>query len=210
MESLLREKTTLGERINRVEKQNQRLKTFLVILSMSFLALVLIGAKVGLNDGHFRQVIAEGISIVDDTGREIILIGSKKEEGTGMRILNKAGKRVVGIGIAADGGGSGILVADKEGRPRIGIGMDEGVPSLAMTNENEKKILAMGGDMKGYGFVVMDENEVERVGLGINKGDAGVVIYDDRGQYARGMIRQKNGTHYTSYIDENGKEIIER
>jgi hypothetical protein len=210
MESLLREKTTLGERINRVEKQNQRLKTCLAILSMSFLALVLIGAKVGLNDGHFRQVIAEGISIVDDTGREIILIGSKKEEGTGMRILNKAGKRVVGIGIAADGGGSGILVADKEGRPRIGIGMDEGVPSLAMTNENEKKILAMGGDMKGYGFVVMDENEVERVGLGINKGDAGVVIYDDRGQYARGMIRQKNGTHYTSYIDENGKEIIER
>jgi hypothetical protein len=210
MESLLREKTTLGERINRVEKQNQRLKTFLVILSMSFLALVLIGAKVGLNDGHFRQVIAEGISIVDDTGREIILIGSKKEEGTGMRILNKAGKRVVGIGIAADGGGSGILVADKEGRPRIGIGMDEGVPSLAMTNENEKKILAMGGDMKGYGFVVMDENEVERVGLGINKGDAGVVLYDDKGQYVRGMIRQKNGTHYTSYIDENGKEIIER
>ena len=210
MESLLSEKTTLGERINRVEKQNQRLKTCLVILSMSFLALVLIGAKVGLNDGHFRQVIAEGISIVDDTGQEIMLIGSQKGVGTGIRILNNAGKRVVGIGITADEGGSGILVADKEGRPRIGIGMDEGVPSLAMTNENEKKILAMGGDMKGYGFVVMDENEVERVGLGINKGDAGVVIYDDRGQYARGMIRQKNGTHYTSYIDENGKEIIER
>jgi hypothetical protein len=26
----------------------------------------------------------------------------------------------------------------------------------------------------------------------------------------RGMIRQKNGAHYSSYIDENGKEIIER
>ena len=210
MESLLREKTTLSERINRVEKQNRRLKTCMVVLSMSFLALVLIGAKAGVNDGHFRQVIAEGISIVDDTGQEIMLIGSQKGVGTGIRILNKAGKRIVGIGVTADEGGSGILVADKEGRPRIGMGMDEGIPSLVITNENEKKILAMGGDMKGYGFVVMDENEVERVGVGFNKGDAGIVIYDDKGQYVRGMIRQKNGTHYMSYVDENGNEIIER
>jgi hypothetical protein len=210
MKSLHREKATLSERMNRLEKQNRRLKTCMAVLSISFLAIVLMGAKAGVHDGHFRQVIAEGISIVDDTGREIILIGSKKEEGTGMRILNKAGKRVVGIGITADEGGSGILVADKEGRPRIGMRMDEGVPSLAMTNENEKKILAMGGDMMGYGFVVMDENEVERAGMGVKEGNVGVVIYDDKGQYVRGMIRQKNGTHYTSYMDENGKEIIER
>jgi len=210
MKSLHREKATLSERMNRLEKQNRRLKTCMALLSISFLALVLMGAKAGLHDGHFRQIIAEGISIVDDTGREIILIGSKKEEGTGMRILNKAGKRVVGIGITADEGGNGILVADKEGRPRIGMGMDEGVPSLAMTNENEKKILAMGGNMMGYGFVVMDENEVERAGMGFKEGNVGVVIYDDKGQYVRGMIRQKNGTHYTSYMDENGKEIIER
>ena len=210
MKSLHKEKAPLNERMNRLENQNRRLKTAMAVLSISFLVLVLMGAKAGVHDGHFRQIIAEGISIVDDTGREIILIGSKKEEGTGMRILNKAGKRVVGIGITADEGGSGILVADKEGRPRIGMGMDEGVPSLAMTNENEKKILAMGGDMTGYGFVVMDENEVERAGMGVKEGNVGVVIYDDKGQYVRGMIRQKNGTHYTSYVDENGKEIIER
>jgi hypothetical protein len=210
MKSLHSEKATIIERMNRLEKQNRRLKTCMAVLSVSFLALVLMGAKAGMHDGHFRQVIAEGISIVDDTGQEIMLIGSQKGVGTGIRILNKAGKRVVGIGITADEGGSGILVADKEGRPRIGMGMDEGVPSLAMTNENEKKILAMGGDMKGYGFVVMDENEVERAGMGFKEGDAGVVIYDDQGQYVRGMIRQKNGTHYLSYVDENGKEIIER
>jgi hypothetical protein len=210
MKSLHSEKATIIERMNRLEKQNRRLKTCMAVLSVSFLALVLMGAKAGMHDGHFRQVIAEGISIVDDTGQEIMLIGSQKGVGTGIRILNKAGKRVVGIGITADEGGSGILVADKEGRPRIGMGMDEGVPSLAMTNENEKKILAMGGDMKGYGFVVMDENEVERAGMGFKEGDAGVVIYDDQGQYVRGMIRQKNGTHYMSYVDENGKEIIER
>jgi hypothetical protein len=26
----------------------------------------------------------------------------------------------------------------------------------------------------------------------------------------RGMIRQQNGVHYSSYVDESGKEIFER
>ena len=209
MKSLPREKATLQERMERIEKQNRCLKSCMVVLVLSFLALAVMGAKAGPNDGHFRQIIAEGITIVNGAGQELILIGSKKE-GTGIRVLNKAGKSVLSIGITADEGGSGILVSDKEGRPRIGLGMDEGVPSVALTDENGKKILALGGDEKGYGFVIMGENEVERVGLGFKEGNTGVAIYDDNGQYVRGMIRQKNGTHYSSYVDENGKEIIVR
>jgi hypothetical protein len=210
MKSLPMEKATLQQRMERIEKQNRCLKSFMVALVLSIVALAVIGAKAGPGDGHFRQIIAEGISIVDGAGQEVILIGFGKEEGTGIRILNKAGKRVVGIGIAGEEEGSGILIADKEGRPRIGLGMDEGLPSLAMVNEKGKKIMAMGGDERGYGLVVMDGNEVERVGLGFKEGNTGVVIYDDNGQYVRGMIRQKNGVNYSSYVDENGKEIFVR
>ena len=210
MRSLPREEATLQERMERIEKQNRCLKRYMVVLVLSLLALAVMGAKAGTRDGNFRHITAEEIIIVDSAGQEIIGIGSREEAGTGIRILSKAGKRVVGIGITADGGGSGILVADKEGRPRIGLGMDEGVPSLAMMDEKEKKIMAMGGNEKGYGFVIMDGNEVERAGLGFKGGNTGVMLYDDKGQYVRGMIRQKNGTHYFSYVDENGKEIIER
>lgn len=207
MKSLPREKAMFHDRIEKIEKQNRRLKNYMVFLVLSFLALAVMGAKTGPNDGHFRQITAERISFVDGAGQERMLIGYS-EEGTGIKVLNKAGKKVLGIGINADEEGSGILVADKEGRPRIGLGLDEGVPSVVMINENEKKILAMGGDEKGYGFVVMDENEVERAGLGFKDGDTGIVIYDDQGKYVRGMIRQKNGVHYSSYVDENGKEVI--
>jgi hypothetical protein len=79
-----------------------------------------------------------------------------------------------------------------------------------MINERGKKTIGMGGDDRGYGLVIMDDKEVERVGLGFKEGNTGVLIYDDNGQYVRGMIRQKNGTHYSSYMDENGKEIIVR
>ena len=77
-----------------------------------------------------------------------------------------------------------------------------------MVDENGKKTLVMGGNEKGYGFVIMDDNEVERAGLGFKDGDTGVMIYDDTGKYVRGMIRQKNGVHYSSHVDENGKEVI--
>ena len=88
--------------------------------------------------------------------------------------------------------------------------MDEGVPSIAITDDNEKKILAMGGDERGYGFVVMDGNEVERAALGFKEKDTGVIIYNDKGESVRGMIRNKDGVNYSFYVDENGKEIIER
>ena len=207
MESFSRKKATLHERIERIEKQNRRLKNTMFFLVLSFLALALMGAKTGTYDGHFRQIIAERISFVDGAGQERMLIGSS-EEGTGIKVLNKAGKKVLGIGIAGDEGGSGILVNDKEGRPRIGLGLDEGVPSVVMVDENGKKIMAMGGNEKGYGFVIMDDNEVERAGLGFKDGNTGVMIYDDNGKYVRGMIRQKNGVHYSSHVDENGKEVI--
>jgi hypothetical protein len=88
--------------------------------------------------------------------------------------------------------------------------MDEGLPSFAMVNKNGKKIMAMGGDEAGYGLVIMDEKEVERVGVGFKKGNTGFMIFDDHGQYVRGVIRQANGVHYSSYVDENGKEVIGR
>jgi hypothetical protein len=103
-----------------------------------------------------------------------------------------------------------MLVADAEGRPRIGLGVEGGLPSMAIVNEKGKKIMGLGGNDKGYGFVVMDENEVERAGLGFKDGNTGLALYDDTGEYVRGMIRQSNGAHYTSYVDENGKEILER
>ena len=210
MKSSPEERATLLERIEKIEKQNRRLKSYMVVFVLSLLALAAMGAKAGTQDGHFRQIIAEGICIVDGAGQELILIGFAKDEGTGIKILNKTGKRVMSIGIAADEGGSGILVADKEGRPRIGLGMEGELPSIAVVNEKGKKIMAIGGDESGYGLVIMDEKEVERAGVGFKEGNTGFVIYGDNGQYVRGMIRQKNGVHYSSYVDENGKEVIMR
>jgi hypothetical protein len=197
-------------RIEQVEKQNRNIKRVTGSLAVLVLAFVFLGAQSVMQEGQFSKITVQEITVVDSMGKPRVLLGST-DEGTGVRILNAQGKRIVGLGIAADGGGSGMLVADQDGAPRLGLGMDEGIPSLAVTNKDGKKIIGLGGDDKGYGFVVMDANEVERGGFGIDgKGNTGFVLYDDQGQYVRGMIRQQDGVHYSSYVDENGKEVIHR
>lgn len=209
MDSLTIETSKTHERIERIEKQNRRLKGALFVVALSLLALALMGAKSGPHDGQFRHIIAERITIVDGAGQELIALGSSGE-AIGLRVMNKAGQRVVGLGVSADGGGSGMLIADDQGRPRIGLGLDEGLPSMAMVNERGRKIIAIGGDDRGYGLAVMDENEVERVALGFKEGASGFALYNEQGQYLRGMIRQKDGVHYWSSVDEKGKEVILR
>ena len=208
MKTVPRQKMTIIERLEKVERHNRQLKRSMTFLALIFLALVLMGAKSGMQEGHFSQITTERITIVDNEGRELILIGSNNER-TGIRMLSKEGKRVLGLGYSISDGESGILVADNDGRPRIGLGMDGDVPGVALVNENGKKILAMGGDERGYGFSILDESEVQRASIGYKKGFTGVILLDDQGQYVRGMIRDSNGSHYFSHVDANGVEIID-
>lgn len=209
MKSLQREVEKLNQRLDSVQKQNRRIKKFAGLLCLPILAVFLLGNKAALENGHFRNITAEGITIVNSAGEKIVFIGTTSD-GAGLDVFNKNGKTVVSLGIAKDQKGSGFLVADSNGTPRIGWGMEQEIPSIAITDTNGKKIIGIGGGKTGYGIALMDNNEVERVGIGFQDGNSGFGIFDDQGGYVRGMIRQKNGVHYTSYIDENGKEIINR
>lgn len=199
----------LNERFDKLQKQNLRLKKYTCISCLLLVTFFLLGSKAALENGHFRNITAEGISIVNSAGQKLVYIGSTKE-GNGLDVFNKQGKRVVSLGITKDESGSGFLVADSSGTPRIGFGMDQKIPSIAIADTKGKKIIGIGGGETGYGLTLMDEKEVERIGVGFHKGNSGFMIFDDQGAYVRGIIRQNDGTHYTSHIDENGKEIISR
>lgn len=209
MRAPVEEKTALDKRLANIEKQNKRLKLGMLALALLLVPLFLLGAKPGPHDGQFGQIIAKGITIQDGSGNALIKIGSDKEEGIGISIFNTKGKRIMSMGVSVDEKGSGIMVSDTAGRPRIGLGMDQGIPGIALVDEKGTKIIAMGGDANGYGLMVNDSMEVKRVGLGYKDGNAGIMLYDEKGEYVRGLIRQKDGLNYSSYFDKNGKEIFE-
>lgn len=210
MQSLIQEKSTLEMRLDRIEKQNKRLKSFMVMFSLLLVPLFLLGAKQGLQDAEFGQISAQGLTIRDGSGNQLITIGTNKEEGIGISIYNQTGQRVLTLGVPADGEGNGIMVSDAEGRPRIGLGMDEGLPGIALLDKKSSKMLAMGGDNKnGYGLLISDSKEVQRIGLGFRDGNAGIMLYDEKGQYIRGLVRQQDGLHYASHIDKEGNEVFD-
>ena len=149
----------LVRRMERVESQHRRIKSLSGVLDVVLLAVVLMGAQAAMQDGQFRKITAYEVTIVDSMGKPRVQIGTS-DEGTGIRILNAKGKRIVGLGLPLDEEGSGLMVADNEGVPRIGLGMDQGIPSIAMTNEAGKKVIGLGGNADGYGLVVMSAEEV--------------------------------------------------
>ena len=208
MKSTLPEFTVLRERMEKIEQQNKRLKRGMVALAGSLLVLMIMGAKIGMKDGHFRNITASRISILDISGKEIMTIGKDEDKGTGIRIYNTSGKRIIGLGLTADEHGSGMLVADNDGTPRFGLGMDKGVPSIAIVNETGKKVIGLGGNNKGYGLVIMDGNEIERAGIGFKDGNSGVALFNAEGEYIRGMVQRADGSHFSSYADGLGHEIF--
>lgn len=198
---------TLHTRIDRLEKQNRRLQSAMAVLIITILTLLVMGAKTAWNDGLFREIKAREITIIDAKGKKIIGLGTDDTLGTGLSVYNSQGVKMLSLGVTADERGSGIMVADRKGRARLGLGMDRGVPSLAMADENGKKLIALGGNNDGYGLVIMDGNEVERAGVGYKEGNTGIAIYDKQGQSVRGMILEENGRHYLFQVDENGNEM---
>ena len=156
MQSSIQEIAKLQLRLDVMERQNKQLKKVFVILTLLLVPLFLLGAKHGAQDAEFGQITATGITIRDASGMELVAIGSDKEKGSGISIFNHAGKPVITLGVPVDGIGSGMMVSDAEGRPRIGLGMDEGIPGLALVDEKGAKILAMGGGgevLPGYRLV---------------------------------------------------------
>lgn len=208
MKSTSLEFTQLHERLEKIEQQNRRLKRGMLVLAGSLLVLMVMGAKVGMKDGHFRSITAGKITIIDTSGKELVTIGKLEDTGTGIRIYNQEGKRVVGIGTNADESGSGILVADNNGTPRFGLGMDKDVPSIAITNEEGKKVIGLGGNNQGYGLVIMDANEVQRAGIGYKNGNSGVALFSAEGEYVRGMVQRADGSHFSSHADGKGNEVF--
>ncbi len=66
-----------------------------------------------------------------------------------------------------------------------------------------------GGDKDGYGMLISDNKEVQRIGLGFRDGNAGIMLYDDKGQYVRGMVRQKDGLELLLLYRQDGKEVFQ-
>lgn len=168
MESPMME--VLGRRLDRLERQNRRLRVMAWSASVAVLVFMAIGlAPKTANTAETAQksIVAHAISIVDAQGNPRIVLGMDPATGPVVTILNKKGDPAATMGtVDKDGssairlsdkndkggasifntadGTSGMILDDKGGvtRATIGVGPD-GTPVVSLNSKDEKVTAAM-------------------------------------------------------------------
>lgn len=91
----------LSRRLDKIESQNRIFKVYAGFITLLFMAVLFMGNTAVLQNGRFKNITAQGLTIVDSGGEKLIFIG-KAADGTGLEVFNKNNKRVFGLGINKD------------------------------------------------------------------------------------------------------------
>ena len=124
---------TLANRLERVEKQNRRLK-FMGILLLA-LGIIMGSLEIAMSSNtplytplfRAKMIVAEEINIVDKDSNIVAKLGIKDKTST-----------IIGGQKVVDPGGVTLLLSDKSNNSRISIGFGLGVASIMLYDENSK------------------------------------------------------------------------
>ena len=74
----------LNRRLDKIENQNRIYKIYAAIVTLLFMAVLFMGNTAALQNGHFKNITAQGLTIVNSAGEKLIFMG-KADAGTGLR-----------------------------------------------------------------------------------------------------------------------------
>jgi hypothetical protein len=141
------------ERLEKVERQNRRLRG----AGIAVLVLAVAGLLMGQAMPRARIVEAEGFVLKD-----------------------AAGKVWAKLDVFKDGPGLGLY--DENGKPRAMLSAFKAGPGLSLFDENGKTRTTLDVFKAGPGLALRDENDKLRAGLVVGKDGPGLALYDEAGK----------------------------
>ena len=175
------ELTAVVARLEKVERQNRRLRR----AGIAVLVLAAAGLLMGQATPKARIVEAEGFFLKDEKGNIRALLGVNKVgpglEGPGLGLFDEKGKLRALLAVGKEG--PGLALFDKDDKPRIGLGiMVKDVPVLYLSDENGKVRARLGVNKAGPELYVSDENGKPRAGLAVVKAGPVLRLSDENGK----------------------------
>jgi len=178
----------VNDRVERLEREVRLLKFFASCTSVLLLVGALAAAHTNNSDDQVLR--ARGIVIVDDAGRERILIGAPIPEAKNRLRTNLtrvdsawAGRYPKGAYMKwyADyrNAVSGMLVLDEHGVDRVVVGDSLPDPNIGRRIGSSAGVLindAQGFERSGYGLLSVKGSDRVVLGLDTNRGEEGVVL----------------------------------
>ena len=111
------------------------------------------------NDGVFDTIIARHLYIVDDDGKEMVVLFSDGYGG-GVFVQDKAEKPMVGLR-SIDGGYVSVL--DKAGKKMVGLGSGDNGGYVFLHDKAEKIVVGLGSADGGFVSVLDKAGNVKRL-----------------------------------------------
>ncbi len=163
---------TLTQRLDRLERENRRLK---VAGTIVFLVLVAVGAMGQVLPKAVPKVVeAERFVLRDARGKMLATLGTD-----GLVLADQNGKFRAALGVGTDGSAS-LIFDDQNEKPRVTLGvLDDGTPHLALLDQNEKPRLALAVGTDGTPHLALfDQNKKPRLALDVGTSGPSVVLGD--------------------------------
>ncbi len=177
---------TLTQRLDRLERENRRLKIAGAVLLLALAAVGVMGQvlpkavpkvveaeRFVLRDtrGRTRATLdAEGsgtlaLSLYDQNGKIRASLAVEADGTPRLDLVDQNGKQRVALNVVKDA--SALVLADQNGKGRISLTvLPGGRPDLALSDQNGKTRLVLDVGTSGPSVVLYDENEKERAVLG--------------------------------------------
>ncbi len=144
----------LAERVNRLERENRRLKQ----CGLALLSLAGVGLLMGQAAPRANVVQAQRVVIVDEEGNERIVMAAAKDQAN-IFLKNGRGQSSVVLSVAKDS--AGLSVTDAEGKMRVNLAKDlrpGGGAGLWLYDELGNPRYVAGVDRRGPNIILLDEN----------------------------------------------------
>ncbi len=153
---------TLTQRLDRLERENRRLKVAGAIL---LLALAAVGAMGQMTPRAVPKVVEAERFVLRDTKGNILAIMGTEASGTSLSLYDQKGKPRAWLGVTADGAPV-LALFDQNGKDRAGLVLGaDGTPALALLDQNGKRRAVLSTLVDGTpGLLFADQNE--RAGQG--------------------------------------------
>jgi hypothetical protein len=197
--------TELTNRLEKLERENRRIKRFGGAALFVLAGLLLVAAAAP--GGKPKTIKAGAFEVVDAEGKTRARLGMTKSGGVGLRLLNKTGTRRLQAEMESSGA-VGFTCFSAAGRPAVMLmRSSKGIPSLIYANEKGVPLTILNRINNAAYFSMRDENGKNRVGLAARPDHSGVFLNSPDGKLHMAHAVLKDGTPVIKITDKNGKVV---
>jgi hypothetical protein len=160
--------------LRRDMKRQRWVNAGLLIVSMVAASAVTVQSQTG--DGA-RALVCRSLSVVNEDGREVILIGANKTGGT-IALMGENDKHQIAL-VSGQPGGA-VTISDRDGEHRVILGSAGTNGIVSVLGQNLRHGVTMASDKEGGMFFVCGSDGNQRVVITGKKANGVVNVYNDK------------------------------